>query len=267
MQFLKYLSFLAVILLTSCAKDVIYSCNPTIQKEVKQNLPKYSGMSREEWKQLPDSLKMAAYAAMKPEIKRAFWEEKRIELMQLDWLEDQDREHIALLFSIFEKFPDFFEDKFMENSFNKEYVDNFTAEWNNYAEKELDWAFVLRYAVSASGEEVDVPFLGETIIKTNSPPTNLEHAGGGGFGIDCDCSRSSDWCGSKMFCGQFDACNKKPYCGTLWSKTCDGLCFSKDWDYNGNGNNGSAIMVGEKYPILRGIYIVFDKEMRPYLIK
>ena len=255
---------MVAVLLSSCAKDIIYSCNPVVQKEVKQNLPKYEGMSREEWKKLPDSLKSAAYAAMKPEIKRAFWEEKRYELMKLDWLEYKDRKHIDLFFSIFEQFPDFFEDKFMDNSFNKEYTKKFAAEWNNYAEKELDWSFALRYAISASGEEVDVPFLGETIMKTNRPPTNLENAGNSES--YCGCSAQSDWCWSfieSYYCKKGN-CKEKPHCGSWWQYTCDGLC-TPTWG-NGNYGNNGGIVIGEKYKVVRDTYIVFDEKMLPMLI-
>lgn len=255
---------MAVILLSSCSKEIYYSCNPTIQQEVKKNLPKYSSMTREEWKQLPDSLKKAAYAAMKPEIKRAFWEEKRTELMQLDWLEEKDKAHIALFFSIWEKFPDFFEDNFMENSFNQEYVDNFSAEWNSYAENELGWSYVLRYTVCASGEEVDVPFLGATIMKINGN-TELEHAGNG-FELKCDCSRKDDWCGSTKLCRQDFSCKKKPRnCGLLWGETCDGMCGKKYPPYEYGDDDSSAIIIGEKYPIVRDRYIIFDDKYIPHL--
>ena len=82
---------------------------------------------------------------------------------------------------------------------------------------------------------------------TNNPPTNFEHAGSGN--TDCQCNRIDDWCGKNNYCGNSDYCKKTNWgCGWwLWER-CDGWCYSKDWVYNGTGNN-SVIIIGEKYKV------------------
>lgn len=43
---------------------------------------------------------------------------------------------------------------------------------------------------------------------------------------ECDCSHYSDWCWSGSWCNTSMECKSVPFCGTLWSYTCDGMCVT-----------------------------------------
>jgi hypothetical protein len=229
---IKYLAILAVLVLfASCSKDLYYSCDPVINKIIKNDVDYYSEISRDEWKQLPDSIQLAAYAAMKPEKKRMFWDEKYQELMQIDWLTltQADKEHITLLYSYYQNIPDFFNEDYMKNQANKVAFENFTSTWFEYALNNLDWEGSFGYFVGGTGEE-----LTPEIMYATPDQSTLRKQGDGGENVPCKCSKKSDFCSYRYYSAYFkcltpkNGCIVKPDdCGWLWRSPCDGIC---DWN-------------------------------------
>ena len=54
-------------LLVSCNNDeLVYSCDKDIDAFIKKDLSTYSNITREDWKDLPDSLKIPVYRTFSP---------------------------------------------------------------------------------------------------------------------------------------------------------------------------------------------------------
>ena len=56
-------------------------------------------MKRETWRGLPDSLKRAAFVAMRPELKKDFWQGKYNRIMEVKFFNDAEKEHISKLYT------------------------------------------------------------------------------------------------------------------------------------------------------------------------
>jgi hypothetical protein len=233
--------------LSSCKdeKVVYYSCDPAIDAVIKQNLPYYKEMTRDEWKTLPDSLKDAALVAMKPELKEKFWEEKFNEMMGTHLFKLSEKRHIAKLYNYLAGIDDFFTDKYSNDSTRVLKVQEYYKEWALYGVDSLGWNIFDVILIAEDPEELTEDYVEQVMQKAlGKGNSTLTHAGGSDGNPDCKCQYSI---GCGLFTGYCDKnlkCDAVRSCGLKRDELCTGLCDEPKPNGNGNGNgsvNGLAM--------------------------
>lgn len=214
--------------LISCESDV-YSCDPLADDWVKENLIEVQIMTRSSWLKLNEreSVKKAAYVAFYPEIKKKFWADKIIEVINDFSWNEKEKDHLSLLLDYVNK-TDIFNRKEVSEDFEL-----FVYKWNEYAVNELNWTRKLIYAITANGNRLlsksgdtagtsDEEFDNKTRMKTNSEDSGYPN---------CSCSQQSDWCDIfgeippwVLSCSGYNCKQQVKGCGTLWEFPCDGIC-------------------------------------------
>ena len=237
------LAAVTVIGLSSCKDEVRYSCDPTIDAVIRQNLPKYEGMTREEWKNLPDSLKDAAYVAMKPEVKKDFWFGKLNEIKEAKFFNDSEKEHISKLYEYVLSIDDFFTDKFSEDKERNQKVQNYYKEWAFYGLDYFDWRVIDVILIAEDKEELDEDYIEHVKQNAASNNTTLTHANGGSGGTNCNCN-TDVYCNRRF--GLSSLCesscdNKVKNCGIFSSSECKRKCYEPGFGSSGNGSSGGTV--------------------------
>lgn len=229
---------IGIVVFNACQKDESisqFSCNKGIEQQIQRSIGYYSNLSREEWKDLPDELKIPVYRTFSSKDKYNFWIEKQQEVLQLEWT-NKEIEHIEMLFSIFEGNFSFFEDGYVEgNEKELKRVKYFVNQWENYAITELNWNRTLIYALCASGD--DVTKIIRQIEKGEYTGTRE--------GNGCGCSQKSDYCDIMGDLNGVVSCQDGPDCkasasanaisaathrglfggcGFFWLFKCNGIC-------------------------------------------
>ena len=223
----KSFNFVAVILatvtvigLSSCKDKVYYSCDPTIDAIIRQNLPKYEGMTREEWKKLPDSLKLAAFVAMSPEMTKEFWKGKYNEMMDAKFFKDSEKVHISKLYNYLLSIDGLFTEKFTEDKERKQKVLDYYKEWAIYGIDNFGWYVIDALLITEDMEELTEEYIEH--VKHNAPSgaTELTQAG-----KKCDCKHLFG-CGVGYYCLKDPCEGTKKGCGIIFrndpcTKKCD----------------------------------------------
>ncbi|MDR0830541.1 MAG: bacteriocin fulvocin C-related protein [Prevotellaceae bacterium] len=227
----KVFLFAAVVALgmSACQKaaEVYYSCDPTIDGIIKQRLPYYQGMTREEWKTLPDSLKNAAFVAMSPELKKKFWEGKYNEIMEYEHFTNTEKAHISKLYNYILSIDDIYADEY--DSIKMKNVFDYYKEWAFYGVDSLNWDVLDVILIAEDKEELTGEYIAKFKQKANSPPDNstLQHEGDGNGNEKpkCNCRYNLGCRGaSYSYCDSKVDCKTKKDCGPLGVLDCDGRC-------------------------------------------
>lgn len=224
------------LLFTNCSNDeTVYSCDKEINEYIKKNFEQCSSLSRPDWKELPDSLKIPVYLTFSAKQRRDFWIEKRDELIQLEWT-DLESEHINLLYSKIEEIPDLFEEDYFSDEASALSWNNFLVQWNTYGRDILHWDVAMLYAISSSGEEVTPEYLdklrsaiGDNVLKSTY--------GSNGSSGNCNCS-TGFWC-QFLSAGYWDCVDtscggSSSGCGTFLLQSCTGTCELIELRYKEN---------------------------------
>ena len=227
------LTAITIIGLSSCKdEEVRYSCNPAIDAVIRQNLPRYENMTRSEWKNLPDSLKSAAFVAMTPELKKEFWRGKQEEILSARFFNDYEKEHISKLYDYFLGIDDFYTEKYRNDLKRVLKVEEYYKEWAIYGVDSLKWDIVDVILIAEDKEELTEDYIEH--VKHNAPPfSNFETKK-----PDCTCSYNI---GCGVFTGYCDKkvdCTGVVDCGIGSSFVCTGICDEPTT--NGNSNNGNS---------------------------
>ena len=206
----------------SC-NDKEESCNSKIEV-FKMQHEDYNNLTRKEWLSLPDSTKYLAYLTMSPSAKYNFWIDKLTETKNAEDWNTAESAHINKVLKFIESNNSIFNDDFMNNSNNYKKVNDFLADWIEYASNNLGWAFVVQYGVIGTG----LPFV--DVINGNFGDRDR---GQGGF-YYCDCrTKKFGWCtliGKKCSPSSIEngkCWDTKTGCGLLWLYGCDGYCIKK----------------------------------------
>ena len=207
----KFFNFAAVVLaavtvigLSSCKDKVYYSCDPTINKIIKQNLPYYENMTREEWKTLPDSLKDAAFVAMTPETKKEFWRGKQKEMISAKFFSDSEKKQISKLYNYLLSIDYIYTNKYKDDSQEMQGLFEYYKEWAFYGIDNLKWDVIDIFLIAEDKEELTEDYIEH--VKTNSEPAtglskpkcNCRYDIGCRGGGNCDnkeCSETNWGCG------------------------------------------------------------------------
>ncbi|MDO4957208.1 MAG: bacteriocin fulvocin C-related protein [Bacteroidales bacterium] len=215
----KYLLFIVCIFtLTSCEKNVIYSCNPEVNEWVQDNVQLIKKMDRTSWKKVTDIEKRAAiYVAFSPQQRKQFWIEKINEMLKMPFL-PEELTHIKRLFYIIEEYPYMFENEMIETEEQKEERELVIQDWIQTGISSFGWSESFVADMVASGEELQLE--GGTLKKTGTGPGSVDDNPERGT-CNCDKDQFFPWC---KFC-ENGTCNKQPTgCGFFLAYKCDGLC-------------------------------------------
>lgn len=152
---MKYLLlFLVAFSLVSCNEETeeIYSCNPTINKSIVENLSTFRNMSRAQWLRLSEDLKIPAYRTFSPEARFRFWKEKFAEVKKLNWT-SAELQHIKSAENFLYSHPDIVSTKEISDELRNK-RDLFFYEWMQTATNKLGWSKSTALSIVASGNKV-----------------------------------------------------------------------------------------------------------------
>lgn len=203
----------------SCSSDEPkYSCDPEVDKWVKEHVEEIHSMTRSEWLESDKALSVPIYRAFTPEQRINFWREKFQELKALPWSAGEI-ELIKDAESFFEEHLNLFgPEKNTDEQLDE--VDFFFYKWCNKAKNEFSWSDDLIRLIIASGEKIQ-DTKGNVYKRANSVVSILSSSSE----RSCNCN-----IGSKFTCSPYVECEEKSCggkdsgCGFLFWYACDGVC-------------------------------------------
>lgn len=232
--------------------DLLYSCNPVINRSVAENLPIVWKMNRTVWLKLREDFKRAVYRAFTPAQRKSLWMGKFTELKTLNWTE-KEKSHILKAEKFFMEHDKMYSnDKLSDKEANE--IDLFFATWLKEAECQLGWDKSIAVSIAGTpNHTVDTKGTIEIIkkglildrkkkvISWNSDVDTSEivdttyYVGGEiigdstglGASIDCHCSDKvlNDFCFPLTCTSSWIKCNvSEKGCGWGWNQPCDGVC-------------------------------------------
>lgn len=204
--------------LYSCSNDSIYSCDKQIDNWVHENLSGIQKMSRAEWEELNEELKLPAYRAFNLKQRIDFWNEKLNAVLELEWSEGE-MAHINSLIDFINEHQHFLNGYNFLSDDEKNEFDLFIYKWKDKAKMEYGWSDKLLYAFLASGNTL---LDAEGTLSKTSALSKVEALAA--TESNCNCSRSSDWCTVTMHTCEETSCETVRGCGTLFIYDCDGRC-------------------------------------------
>jgi hypothetical protein len=220
---------LSLFALISCtAKDeASYSCNPEINSWVKSNIIQIQSMKRTEWLKLDESKKKPTYRAFTAEEKYNFWLLKINEVMQLESLSIDEKNHLEKLFSKIKDNPEWFNDDFNKDDDEMTKIELFAYEWKEEAKNKFGWSDTFIKSILSSGNKV-VDKMGSLEVATVKKNVRFKstaeanqsncNCGVGYFWSTCDSSISTSGCSSG------NCKTTRSGCSFLWLSACDGYC-------------------------------------------
>ena len=207
------------ICLCSCDKETTYSCDESIDNWVHENLSEIRLMSRSEWNNLEEGLKIPVYRAFTLQQRVDFWNEKLTNVLALNWSE-KEREHIGLLNKFINEHRSFLNGYDIMSDDEKNIFDLFFYGWMDKAKINFKWSDKLIYAILASGNTL-IDTNGTLLVNQSSSRSSLLSSSES----TCNCSQSSDWCTPIGWDCENAPCDKTSLgCGTILVYDCDGRC-------------------------------------------
>ena len=222
MKNLKILSILlfAIFFVTACCQDeeIIYSCNEKVNEWTKANISKIKKMSRDEWNQLDETKKIAAYRAFSSTQKKNFWKEKFLKIKKLSWNE-RERRHIKIAEDFLNTHLYFFDEKELSDEQNDS-LEIFYYTWKKAAIENLGWNENLCAAILLTGNDL-MDTSGNIVYRIGIDNGYIDNPNN-----DCDCSMGVlNACGLIARDCERNSCEVTNIgCGILWLQSCDGQC-------------------------------------------
>lgn len=203
-------------LLTACNNEVdqVYSCNSSINTWTIENLEKIQEMSRNDWNNLDEMHKLAAYRAFTQKQRIIFWHKKLEEVLTLDWTEGE-RQHICLVDSFIDAHPDFLSGKRLTDD-QLNVLETFFYLWTKNAKEKFRWSTKTAISIAGSGNSLidkkgNVRYKNKEILKTRG---------------NCHCNTSilSDFCNGDGICKRTMCEEELLGCGWILVQSCNGEC-------------------------------------------
>lgn len=200
----------------SCEKtELEFSCDPEINKYVKNNKKSLADISLDELNTYDMSLQRAIFNSWDPLKKRSVWLEKLNSVLVKEELNLYEQAHISKLIDHIAK--DYYSEASLNNKPAK--YSRFAGEWISFAITELNWneeyiAFIV-YRLYTKPEQFY-----QEISQLNDLTTSIT---ADTETYDCNCNTSSDFCHTGV-CSSGN-CNTVVGCGWLWSMECNGNCY------------------------------------------
>lgn len=230
-KMMTLLFLIMIFCLSSCQKDdMLYSCDPNVEKWANENSAEISKMNRINFLKLGnDSYQKAAYRVFNVEKKRTIWKEKYQELKNLNWSEPEWN-HIDLIYSlVLDDKLSVFKPIDIEND---DELLKFIYHWQEYASEVLGWNKKQIFAICYSIGKV-VNKQGDLDLNYEQKRTIMLNRTESGVGSECSCSQVSSYCDildhegpDYAYCRtpSGGSCKEIPGCGLFWQFTCTGVC-------------------------------------------
>lgn len=201
--------------LSSCNNDEpFFSCNKAENEWVKENLSEIRTMSRSEWINVDENLKVPVYRAFTQQQKLKFWISKFTDVLSLNW-SNEEREHISSLIKMIKEQASVLEGYENLSDQEKNKFDLFFYKWFEISREKFKWTDKLIYAIVASGNTL-LDKEGNLSV-SNNRITNLSYTES-----NCNCSTKSNWCLTSS-CDN-TMCTATSGCGTMFVYDCNGRC-------------------------------------------
>lgn len=218
---LHSLFVLCLISTPSCQKyELTYSCDPTIETWVTENMQRIKSMSSGNWQAVSDiEYQRGIYRAFSPEQKLRLWTDKLQDALTLAW-NDQEKGHIETLISLLN--ISIFEGTMNDGTYIKLY------KWINYASEILKWdqetIYSLVYTPQLLTASKKIPESYFVTAKTRSEDGGRKTCNcGDAHGIlACYHPYASYNC---RIAG-VDCAPSDNGCGMLWLEKCWGVCYA-----------------------------------------
>lgn len=222
--------FLSISMLSCGSDDAYFSCNPEIDRWVKDNLESVNTMTRSEWNKVGDlAYQRALYNAFSAGQRQRLWVEKFEKALPL-FIDKNEKSHMELLLTSIKDNRQWFEnnnDETIKNSF-----EIFCYIWIDYAKSVLNWNPDTLYAVIGTPEDIAESQRGDIIVNSAliaRPATKSRTEDG--YGKVCDCGNGSEyfecsgWSGYTCKIDYNAPCRQTERgCGSLWQNACWGEC-------------------------------------------
>lgn len=207
----------------SCQDDLLYSCNPEIDKWAKENLADIQKMTRSDYLKFDISYQTAAYAAFTQEQKQSLWEGKVRELLTYDDWTESERNHIEKLLVYAQENKWAYDDNLSEE--NEAVADMTAYRWREYAKETLNWNDDMINVITRSPHKV-VKGVKDGVETFSLALTYPKDMGNKKTRSDerPDCNCLGQTCGPGYYC--LAGCKVViKGCGAIWKKEdCTGHC-------------------------------------------
>lgn len=151
-KIIYYLPVLFFLLSCTQEEEPLYSCNPSINLAIKENISVAENLKRSEWLLLQESYKIPVYRTFSNAKKLLFWKEKFAEVKKLKW-SSEELKHIESAEKFMYEYPEILScSTASDEILNKR--DLFMHEWIKYAENELHWNKSIIVSIVACGNKV-----------------------------------------------------------------------------------------------------------------
>ena len=220
MKRIKLFALCTVLIFVACEQESesVYSCNKNVNEWAKLNITEIQQMSRQNWIELHDTLKLAAYRAFTPEQKHQFWKEKFQEVKSLDWSQEEIA-HISKAENYLDEHSDFFSHELTDDEIDN--LETFFYSWQKEGIEKFGWTNQTAISIAGTGLPIS-----EEEKNNNIPPSKSNS----NKSEDCHCNIKilSDFCNTAGFLGECISynCEESTWgCGWIWFEDCNGICI------------------------------------------
>ena len=214
-NFFKITMVLSLLLIMGCQKDMLYSCDESVNNWVYSNLESIRGMTRSEWQSLDYYKRIPAYRALSQEQRLLFWNDKLDNVLTVNWTEEE-KESITYLKTFLNETPHILSGIESLSETEKDRANSFFNTWTENGITNYDWNQDLIIAMVGRLEDFSIAFNAQTRLDPNQ---NIEEE-------KCNCNYGSfiEWCGMYSECLEVDCSDSTVGCGFFLAYSCSGRC-------------------------------------------
>lgn len=228
---LLFIGAILCLSLSSCQNEQIYSCDPVIDRMVKENLAEIKLMTRTDFLKFSLNEERAIFKAMSPEQRYGIWEGKLKELLSDTW-KPKERKHLETLLFYLQQNKTLFNGE--QKLDNDDFI-LFMYKWAEYAQDTLSWDKETLYSIAANPKTaIKTTVKGEvsrlSIFNEISITNKLIKTRGESSDPSCDC-RADDymnWCSNRQIgldcTGSCIEDDSNLGCGWIFLQKCTGIC-------------------------------------------
>ena len=226
------------ITLSSCQKnELVYSCDPVVEKMILQDMPEIIQMTLTDWQKIEESeYKKAVFRALTPIQRHTFICEKIIETIRLDWTKDE-KDHILKLQEFVVQNPQFLNTNWNSDIKLIDQFDLFEYKWLEEA-RSLGWNEKQIFAIAYSynkilNKEGDLQIVAIPTSNGYYPTSKSgSESGGNGSWPLCFCHPSYSYCNFGQAGAWWLQCKtgicieRTPGCQLMLLGKCTGFCWN-----------------------------------------
>lgn len=203
-----------ILLIISCRNEenVVFSCDPSIDKYVHLKSAQLQKLSLDEFLSMNLEMQRATYRSYLADKKYSLWREKMERILGCGEWNSKELNHIASLKEFI--YPEYFE--IQSGNYSPKYQQSFEWNWIQYAKDTLEWGNrQLAFVVSSLYVDYD----DFTAVFQSNPGTDNPVG-------SCQCNLTEDFCNYQLgFKCKNNGCPiSESGCGWLWLSSCNGQC-------------------------------------------